>query len=287
MFDKFKPALHTFLHTVMGIKTTSTTIVPEVLPKFPEHIISYCQKLAAMKKGDGIEQLKEWRVQYAIAYKIKAISRHEYISIAVVDNHNKIDYLVIERMAGDSPCDTNVDRDPQPASEPLRLLLSSNPPISSSSSVSSSSDITNSADDRIAPLPSGIRNKTDSVIYELHFQKEKPLYLYRLAILALVVHKANPEYLLTSNNCYHYVGTIMKSLEKEYQTLNVADGTEAGLWCGLDVYSRQKGNISSLLENFHDYVEKFVSFIPILSNSFIYASWDIGGVDINECGSEK
>lgn len=229
MFDKLKPTLFHLLHTVMGVKTTSATIVPEVLPKFHEHIESYCEKLAAMKKGDGIEHLKEWRVEYAIAYKIKAMSRHEYISVAVIDIHKKTHHLVIERMAGESPYDTNID--PKPKPEPVRLL-SSNPSVSStsSSSISSSSDFTCSADDRIGPLPSsGMWNKTDTAIYELHFKKEKPLYLYQLAILALVVHKANPEYLLTSNNCYHFAGTIMKCLEKEYQTLNVVEGVEAGL----------------------------------------------------------
>lgn len=263
MFDKLKPALHTLLHTVMGIKMNSTTIVPEVLPKFPEHIESYCEKLAAMKKGDGIEHLKEWRVEYAMAYKIKTMSRHEYISVAVVDIHNKTHHLVIERMAGDShsPYDTNTNFQSEP-----RGLLSSNPSISSTSSVSSSLDFTCSADDRIGPLPSRMRNKTDTLIYELHFNEEKPLYLYHLAILALVVHKVNPDYLLTTNNCYHYAGIIMKSLEKEYQTLNIAEGAEAGLWCGVDIYSRQKGNVSSLLENFKECVEKFVSFIHILSN---------------------
>ena len=59
----------------------------------------------------------------------------------------------------------------------------------------------------------------------------------------------------------------MKCLEKEYQTLNVVEGVEAGLWCGIDIYSRQKGNFLPLLEKFKEYIEKFVSSsFPILSN---------------------
>jgi hypothetical protein len=262
MFEKLKPALLTLLRTLMGIEMTYATIVPEVLPKFPEHIESYCEKLAAMKKGEGIEHLKEWRVEHALAYKCKVLSEHEYISVAVADIRRKINHLEMERMAGDSPSDTDI----HPRPESLRLpSLSSNPPLSSTSSLSSSSDLTCSANDRIGPLPSGVKNKKDTLIYELHFNDDKPLYLYQLAILALVVHKANPEYLLMSNNCYHYTGTIMKALEKEYCTSNVAEGMEAaGLWCGLDVCSIQKGtrNLSTLLENFKAYVEKFVSFPP-------------------------
>jgi hypothetical protein len=83
MFDKLIPLLHTLLHTVMGIKMTFIIIVPEILPKLSEHIRLYCKKLAAMKKGDGIEHLKEWGVEYVIAYKSKALSQHEYISIAL------------------------------------------------------------------------------------------------------------------------------------------------------------------------------------------------------------
>jgi hypothetical protein len=254
MFDKLKPSLLTFLHTIMGTKTSST-IVPEVLPKFPEHIASYCEKLAAMKKCDGIKHLKEWRVKHTIAYKIKALSHHEYISIAVVDVHNKTSHLVIERMAGDSPNDANIH-------PPSNLSISS---ISSTSSTSSL-DITcaASADDRIGPLPSRMRNETDNAIFELHFTDENPLYLYQLAILALVIHKANTEYLLTTNNCYHFAGTIMKLLEYEYQALNVAvEGADAGLWCGVDIYSWNKANPSSLLRHFKDHIRNFVS-------SFLY-----------------
>ena len=246
MFDKLKPSLLTFLHTIMG----TSTIVSEVLPKFPEHIASYCKKLAAIKKCDGIEHLKERCVKHTIAYKIKALSCHEYISIAVVDVHNKTSHLVIERMAGDFPYDANIH-------PPLNLSISS-------TSSTSSLDITCAANDRIGPLPFRMQNETDDAIYELHFTDENPLYLYQLIILALVIHKANTEYLLTTNNCYHFTGTIMKLLEYEYQALNVVvEGVDAGLWCGVAIYSRNKANLSSLLRHFKDHIRNFVS-------SFLY-----------------
>jgi hypothetical protein len=263
MFDRLKPTVYTLLHTLLGLKMTSTWL-PVVLPALPEPIQPYCQRLALMKMGDGIEQLRKWRVISVKAYKSKATSRHEYVSATVVDPDNKHRYVAIERGRGDPdplPFSINpANIDPQPN----RLFSTSNPSTSSFSSTSSPSDIsspTRGADDKISPLTApGKRKKDDEIIYELHFEKT-PLYLYQLAFLALTVHDANKSYLLITNNCYHYTGTIIKVLEGAYNLSNTADGAAAGKWCGIAIYSN-KGSIDSLLVNFRQEIKNFVSSIP-------------------------
>lgn len=254
MFDRVK-SLFQFLHTMFGVKMTSSWD-PSVLPPVSEPVVTYMQRLAAMKKGDGITQLKKWRVTCVRAYKVKSTSRHEYISATVVDSENKSSFVAFDRHRGDpepvplsgANPDPNIDR------SPLGLPSPSNSSLSSSSSVP---DSTRHADDRIASIsPPGTWNKTDQLIYELNF--EKPFFLYELAILAVIVHEENTSYLLMSNNCYHYAGTIMKVLEEQYDTVNTADGAAAGKWCGLVLYPG--GNTSSLLEKFREGIKNFVSF---------------------------
>jgi hypothetical protein len=264
MFNRFKPAVFNFLHTVLGIKIT-TPWDPTVLPPLSEPILTYCQRLAAMKKGDGITQLKKWQVQRARAYKAKTGLRREYVSAIVVNSHsNKTTYVAIERRRGDLqplPFSDHTDIDPQLLP---REFSSSN----SSLSISSAPDSdfiypTGHADDIIAPMPpSGKWDKSDELVSELIF--EKPVYLYELAILALIVHEVNTSYLLMTNDYYHYAGTIMKMLEEEYDAVDVAEGAEAGKWCGL-VFYRKQGNIS-LHGSFKEAIKKFVSFVPMLSN---------------------
>jgi hypothetical protein len=259
MFDRVKPSLLNFLHTVFGMKMTSSWI-PVVLPPTSEPVVTYIQRLAAMKKGDGIMQLKKFRVTHARAYKSKAASQHEYVSATVVDPENKTSFIAFERLRGDpepiNASDINTDPDTDPSR--LGLFSTSNSSLSSISSVldSTSPHFTN---DRIAPIPPpGKWDKNDEIICELKF--EKPLFLYELAILAVIVHEMNTSYLIMTNNCYHYAGTIMNVLEQVYDTMKTAESGDAGKWCGLALYPGKKGgNTSSLFEKFREEIGKFVS----------------------------
>ena len=212
MFDRFKTTLVTLLRNVLRINLKMTSSwIPQVLPPMPEHITTYCQRLAAMKKGERIALLKGWQVIGIKAYKFKrSSSQHEYLSVTVVDPKNKTSYVARE----------------------------------------------------------GMWNESDELICE--FNIKKLLCLYELAFLALIVHEANTSYLLKTNNCYHYVGTIMKVLAEEYGTLNPVEGAGAGEWCGLVIYSGKEASmgvtLDYLVEGFKNVVKKFVSFVPIISS---------------------
>jgi hypothetical protein len=258
MFDRLKPAVLSLLHSVLGKMTSSSELELAVLPSHTEHIVPYSQRMFAIKRGDGITLLRKWQVRRARVYKSQALSEHEYISITVVDSQNKTSYIAIERHRGDFiiPNDTNIKSEPTGFS-------ASNSSISSISSLSSVSDrSTRAADDRITPIPnsSGMWNKNDELIYELNFTK--PFYLYELVLLAVIVHGENTSYLLTTNNCYHFAGTIIKVLEEEHNIKNDVKDAGAGKWCGLTIYSGKKdGNASFLLEKYRESIKNFVSIL--------------------------
>jgi hypothetical protein len=238
---------------------------PTVLPPLPEPIITYCQKLAAMKKGDGIAQLKKWRLHRAKAYKVKTGLRHEYVSVFVVNSDsNQTNYVAIERRRG--------DLQPLPSDHAdivLQPIPQKFPSSNSSLSIftlpnADSSSPTRHADDQIAPLPpSGMWQESDELVSDLVF--EKPVYLYELAVMALIVHRANPSYLLITSNCYHFTGTIIDLIKEKYGVEDIAEGADAGKWCGLNFTRKKTGKIS-LLGNYEQALSLFVSFVPMLSN---------------------
>lgn len=263
MFDRVKSFIFTLLRDVLGIKLKMSDSAAGVLPPLAENILTYYMRMETLKKLEGLALQKQWRVTSVKAYKRRAPSRHEYISASVIDSNNKISHVIIERQIGDpiqvqleSPADdTNID----PSSPGLFSV--SNLSISSISSTSSNSDSLSNYD-MIAPIQSpGTKNKNDDLIYGLNFEG-KPLYLYQLAVLAVLIHNHNTRYLLIENNCYHYAGTILKVLEQEYNVANSVDDTGAGKWwCGLVLYpGKSGGHASSLLERFREEVKKFVSF---------------------------
>jgi hypothetical protein len=268
MFDRVKPAVFTFLHAVLGTKIASSPgpqWVPVVLPVFPEPIVTYTWRMAAVRKGDGIALLRNWRVTCVRAYKSKAASRHEYISATVVDSENNLtSHVAFERLRGDPSDSNHIDPNTEPNIDSIPPgLFSASTRNSSSLSLSSSSDSIAAcvASDRIAPIPPpGTWDKSDELIYELKFEG-RPLYLYELAILAAIVHEKNA-YLLMANNCYYFAGTIMKALQEEYRTVNTADGAGAERWCGVLLYPGKKdGNTSFLLEKVREGIKNFVRFL--------------------------
>ena len=273
MFNKVKPSVLNLLHTIFGVKMTSAwDPLPSVLPGLDEHIKPYTQRLAAMammEGGGGLSLLKKWRVKRICVYKSMSSSRHEYITAAVTmgDSESNLSYVVIERNVGDPIRDlTNIDPVP-----PGPLFSSSN---SSFSSIPSLSDSANpAANDKIGPIdPPGKREETDQRIYALEFDSGKQLYLYELAVLALIVHEENVCYLLMSNNCYHYAGTIVKVLEHEYGLANSVVGDSAGKWwCGVVIFPHTKGlnSLSLLLEKFREEMKKFVSLLYQIINIYL------------------
>jgi len=261
MFDRVKLAIFTLLRTVLGINCKMSDSTAGILPFVPENILVYNMRMQNLKMLEGLALQQQWRVTCLRAYKCRASSRHEYLSATVVDSNDKTrtSHVTVERQRGDPihVVDTNIVIVPDPA--PSNLFSVSNTSISSFPSTSSNSDPFANYD-MIAPVSaSGKKNSSDDLIYELNFG-EKPLYLYQLTVLAVLIHKNNTRYLLIDNNCYHFAGTIVKVLEQHYNIANSVDGSGGRWWCGLVLFpGKSGGHNSSILERFKEEIKKFVS----------------------------
>lgn len=259
MFRRLKFAAIKLIRTVFRIKmASSSTLNFDILPPATEPIGTYWQRLLLLAQAQGVSKLKEWRVVQARAFKTKAVSQHEYISAAVRSPDGQVHHVAIERGRGDI--------------EKSNIRSSSNPSLTSLSarSVSDLVSPTRDAEDTISPLEmrlgldQGKRNTKDELIFELTFEAGgRPLYLYELASLAKVVHNGGLSYLLMTNNCYHFAGSIMKSIEVAYEVENSVEGGLAGKWCGLDIYSKKKWSMELVLQDFREDTKTFVSIFLV------------------------
>ena len=110
-------------------------------------------------------------------------------------------------------------------------------------------------------LPSTeMKDKNIELICELTFTRE--VYIHELAVLALVVHEVNSEQVLFAR--LKQLLSFANTLEEKYDTVDTTQGAGAGKWCSIFIY--KKGNISSLLQNFEEAINEFVSFVFVLSN---------------------
>jgi len=120
-----------------------------------------------------------------------------------------------------------------------------------------------------------------------------PLRLYELAVLANTIHTMKPEYLLLSDNCYFYAGTIIKVLQERYTPeLKVeTTGSEAtdkrwtaltrhgwkgkgkgkgkelksGDWHHFEIYAGEKINTAPLIEKFEKDLADFKKPVRFLN----------------------
>jgi hypothetical protein len=245
---------------------------PTVLPTESQPITPYCEKLLMLKELDGITELKKYRVVRVRAFKSRAASRPEYVCATVVDSKNETTLVAIERGRGNSEhitnTDSNTDSNNQVGLQPKQSSSSSCSNLSIHS-VSSLSDSSRSpaclANDKISPIRAErIRNSDDDLICDLDFEKtQSQLHLYELAVLGDFVHKGNTSYMLFSNNCYHYAGTITKVLGTVYGIPDSTDGAGAGKWCGIPIHSIERSKVASLVEGYRKHLEVFVSFTLI------------------------
>ena len=290
---------------------SSTTKVERAdIPEYPTPVVSHCRLLRSQFMEEGDAHMNDYLVTEAKLYKSVATSRHEYISLKVQGPKKKVFYIAIERARGsvldkvDKKDDPNAKdpydnddnySDARPASDssgrctpnqpngPLapqtdaattrsRRFFSSS---SHSPSVASLDKFTRmrKADDVISVLSStGMHATTDQVFRTLIFSPAVPLC--EVALLGSTLHRMRRYYLLFSDNCYYYAGTIIKILEEKYEPTLAVETTgsaaldekfelkkmkknQAGKWYGIPVYDKEDVDTAPVIAQFEQNLTSF------------------------------
>jgi hypothetical protein len=142
------------------------------------------------------------------------------------------------------------------------------------------------ADDRVTGLDStGKHRGNDQIFRKLSFPN--PIPFFELVVLAKTVHNMKPNYLLFSDNCYFYAGTIVKLLEEIYQphvdvsttgsgeTVRGIGKKKPGKWNGIKIYADERlddGSIATMVQSFTNEKNSFLEpvWVFLYHNNLTY-----------------
>jgi hypothetical protein len=246
--DTVTSAILTFARTLLG-----TNMDTSVLPVHNQHVSVYMATLRLIGKNTGAERLLSWKVVKLQRLKSKKISLHESMVASVVDPDKNMCRILFERAGGEIQVASEGSPDSPPNLSPPPLRRST----SSISSASNSICPDLKAVDTVSLLNDNDSRSDHEVVGTITFTDKSPS-LPDLALLAEIVHDAHPNYLLLSDNCYHFAGTMTMVLATLYRGHIVMDDA-AGKWYGIDLQVRKSGNISALCKKLEEAIETFVS----------------------------
>lgn len=248
MLDRFKAAKYTLSSAFTSLSRTlfGRNMDTSVLPVHNQHVSVYIATLRLIGKTTGTKRLMSWKVVKLQRLKSKKISLHESMLAFVVGPDEKTCRILFERAGGELQASEGCSNLSPP---PLRRSKSS---ISSASN-SICPDL--KAIDTVSLLDDNDSRSDDDVVGTITFTDDFPS-LPDLALLAEIVHNAHPKYLLFSNNCYHFAGTMIMVLARLY-TGHTSMDSAAGKWYGIDMQRSQ--NTSELCTLLEKAIETFVS----------------------------
>jgi hypothetical protein len=219
---------------------------PDLIPRISQHVKLYTATLFLLGRTRGTKQMESWKVEKVQRLKSTKISRHELL-LAYLTNSEKKLRIVFERVGGEVTSDGS------------SAHLDSPPLIQQSKSSSSSSCQDLSAVDIVYVFEGTNLPKDTVIVGTVTFTdvQDRPS-LVDLALLAKVVHDAHPWYLLFSDNCYHYSGTILYVLRSKYPS-EMAMADAAGKWYRIDLGEPTSQKVALLRSAWEEQVTEFVS----------------------------
>jgi len=248
MLDHFKAAKDTLSSAFTSLSRTffGCNMDSSVLPVYNQHVLLYIRTLRHIGKNTGTQQLMSWKVEKLQRLKSKKISLHESILAFVVGPDKKTCRILFERTGGELQVSEGC---PNLSPPPLRRSKSS---ISFASN-SICPDL--KAIDSVSLLDDNDSCLDDDIVGTITFTDDFPT-LPDLALLAEIVHNVHPKYLLFSDNCYHFAGTMIMVLARLYLGHTSMDSA-AGKWYGINM--RRSENTNELCTLLKKAIETFVS----------------------------
>ena len=274
------------------------------IPVDPILIPTYCDLLQARYELEGCARMDGFYVEEIKLYKTTEVSQHEYLAAKVKAPDGSSFYISFERSRGKV-----VDAQPQVPPSESPSAPAQGPPVKISSLDSLVPK--HKADDRVTHLGFSGRHSNNDRLYRTLFfdlpsaplpasepaSSSSPLSaplpvpepsessstsclpLYELAILANTLHNIRNDYLLFSDNCYFFAGTIIKVLQEVYNPEVVVETTgsrvldkeqmlktkgkkkktkqQAGTWNRVEVYAGEKVDTTLLKEEFKECLSDF------------------------------
>ena len=260
-----------YLFHALGMDTTTPLNAFEI-PPLSTHIVTYCQLLQAKYETTGIQHMHNTQVTEVKLYKTRGRSQREYISANIHTGGDQF-FLAIERHRGNTVTTNNSSGAQDNVASPSQTT-----PTSTSLTSLNSFLHVREANDRVTSLDrTGRYYFNDQVLHTLSFTT--PIPLFELAVLANTVHKTKPKYLLFSENCYFYAGTITKLLEALYESEVEVSTTgsqetdrkhrkkKAGKWNSIKIYDNalDSGLVASMTETFSYEKNEFLQPVWVLT----------------------
>lgn len=276
MHFNLKSLLRKVLHDALSLFSMSAPDFYPELPKTSTGIESYC---AALESRYALASLED--SQPASAFRVLEVSlrketsslRHEYL-FTKVSGPGGLSHVVFERRSGDRVKSDGISasksdgNQPNPSGSVPTLPLTQGPPYKSKwgSSLSSLDSLTKDvqADDAVTAVPDSYQ-KGDIICSTLDFS-ESPIPLHQFSLMALVINQSKTKYLLFSDNCYFYAGTLFRMLQVVFPRHRRVDGMtkSSGRWGYISIFNENTPpDIDFLKTQFERSIESFDNTVRI------------------------
>lgn len=260
-------------------------------------ITNYVDILNLAYGQEDLERMNAMHVTKVVLRKqLDKKSEHEYLVVYIQTPAGTTKYLAIERLSGPenlslhgeviptSQSDAALacagrpnDIIPTPSTpsrkEHRRRRASGSSSISIASLDSLSKNSPRDANDVIQVLDEPYHKEAGKVFRELEFTTNRPLYLYRLVILAETLHRNERCYRLFSKNCFWLAGLLLDVLGADYELdrHKGSGGQQSGTWHYIPVFTEvSKTTVNDIIREWNEHVGAFeqkVSFRLAISTS--------------------
>jgi hypothetical protein len=188
------------------------------------NVRAYCNFLKFVL-GESPRHLKDTLVTELHLVKQKSSAQHEYIVAHIRAPDGTERYLAVERLCGPQRIDPVLA---SRSDSSLALARSANTSVidlqtnepshpSRTTSLASLDSFKKqyNADDVVRVLDRSLHDANDITLGKLVY-KDRPLYLYQLVVLAVMLHDNEEGYKLITRNCYWFVDSLITVLEAHY-----------------------------------------------------------------------
>jgi hypothetical protein len=228
MTSRLKSRIHTLFTTVirsLRMSFSLQTAYKELRSGATSDVATYLGSLKLGFLEDSSRRLDDTLVTELYLVKQRSSAQHEYLVARIRAPDGTERYLAVERLRGPQRVDPDLAsrsdssvalaRSANTSAVDLQNNEPSHPSRTTSLASLDSLKKQHNADDVVRVLDKPLHDTSDITLGKLVF-KDRPLYLYQLVILAVVLHESDKGYKVITRNCYWFAGLLIAILEANY-----------------------------------------------------------------------